>query len=199
MVGTENNVRVDAEIYGEDMIQGTSIAIKYDDHQPALIADPDRRSDPADRPTIPTRARSRSTSARRFPGEEFLPRLISIPSGERRTFNTGAHINIPHAAQLPLAPKPRRAAAPRQLPRRSRPVREAGRHPGESACAITKLADELFPKWVERNETVTTNALPMRWQGPRTSGIEETPPARRRRGPGSRHGGSVRGPQGCRH
>jgi len=27
MVGTENNVRVDAEIYGEDMIQGTSIAI----------------------------------------------------------------------------------------------------------------------------------------------------------------------------
>ena len=30
MVGTENSVRVDAEIYGEDLVQGASIAIKYD-------------------------------------------------------------------------------------------------------------------------------------------------------------------------
>src|SRR5436853_7865334 len=43
MVGTENNVRVDAEIYGEEMIQGTSISIKYEITNqratPILIAD----------------------------------------------------------------------------------------------------------------------------------------------------------------
>jgi hypothetical protein len=54
----------------------------------------------------------------------------------------------------------------------------------ERSVRDKKLADELFPKWVERNETVTTNALPMRWQGPRTTGIEDASPARRRRGPG---------------
>jgi hypothetical protein len=47
-----------------------------------------------------------------------------------------------------------------------------------------QLADELFPKWVERNETVYTNTVPMRWtiQGE----IDTPPPAiggrRRRRG-----------------
>ena len=55
MVGTENNVRVDAEIYGEDMIQGASIAIKYEITNqratPILIADLIAQSN-----YIPTRA-----------------------------------------------------------------------------------------------------------------------------------------------
>src|SRR5438067_9243606 len=93
MVGTENNVRVDAEIYGEEMIQGSSIAIKYEITNqratPILIADLIAQSnyDP-DTPTVTVDVGSE------IPGEELLPRLISIPSGERRSFNTGAHINI---------------------------------------------------------------------------------------------------------
>src|SRR5882672_4192983 len=93
MVGTENNVRVDAEIYGEEMIQGTSISIKYEITNqratPILIADLIAQStyDPDTRiVTIDIGSE--------IPGEELLPRLISIPSGQRRTFTTGAHINI---------------------------------------------------------------------------------------------------------
>src|SRR5205807_9209109 len=75
MVGTENNVRVDAEIYGEEMIQGSSISIKYEITNqratPILIADLIAQSnyDPDTRTvTIDVGAE--------IPGEELLPRLI---------------------------------------------------------------------------------------------------------------------------
>src|SRR5438067_11632613 len=182
MVGTENNVRVDAEIYGEDMIQGSSIAIKYEITNqrptPILIADLITQSnyDPDTR-TVTIDVGSE------IPGEELLPRLISIPSGERRTFTTGANINVRMPINSPWTPKPRALQLRVNFLGDPAPFAMLVDIP-ERAVRDKKLADELFPKWVERTETVTTNALPMRWQGPRTSGIEDTPPARRRRGPG---------------
>jgi len=182
MVGTENNVRVDAEIYGEDLRQGSSIAIKYEitnqRSTPILIADLIAQSnyDPDTR-TVTIDVGSE------IPGEEFLPRLISIPSGERRTFNTGAHISIPIPPNSPWTPKPRALQLRVNFLGDPAPFVKLVDIP-ERSVRDKKLADELFPKWVERNETVTTNALPMRWQGPRTGGIDDAQPVRRRRGPG---------------
>jgi hypothetical protein len=183
MVGTENNVRVDAEIYGEDMIQGSSLAIKYEITNqratPILIADLIAQSnyDPDTR-TVTIDIGSE------IPGEELLPRLIAIPSGERRTFNTGAHISIRLPPNSPWTPKPRALQLRVNFLGDPAPFQKLVDIP-ERAVHDKKLADELFPIWVERTETVTTNALPMRWQGPRPSGFEDTPaPARRRRAPG---------------
>jgi hypothetical protein len=147
MVGTENNVRVDAEIYGEEMIQGSSISIKYEITNqratPILIADLIAQSnyDPDTR-TVTVDIGSE------IPGEELLPRLIAIPSGERRSFTAGAQINVrmpnspwilkPHALQLRVnflgdaAPFAMLVDIP------------------ERAVRDKKLAGELFPKWVER-------------------------------------------------
>ncbi|HEX3578857.1 MAG TPA: hypothetical protein VHY33_09870, partial [Thermoanaerobaculia bacterium] len=171
-----------AEIYGEEMIQGASISIKYEITNqratPILIADLIAQSnyDPDTR-TVTIDIGSE------IPGEELLPRLISIPSGERRTFNTGAHINIRIPPNSPWTPKPHALQLRVNFLGDPAPFLKLVDIP-ERAVRDKKLADELFPKWIERNETVTTNALPMRWQGPRTSGIEDAPPARRRRGPG---------------
>jgi hypothetical protein len=182
MVGTENDVRVDAELYSEDMIQGSSIAIKYEITNqratPILIADLVAQSnyDPDTR-TVTIDIGSE------IPGEELLPRLISIPSGERRTFNTGAHISIPVLPNSPWTPKPHALQLRVNFLGDPAPFVKLVDIP-ERSVRDKKLADELFPKWVERNETVTTNALPMRWQGPRTTGLEDAPPGRRRRGPG---------------
>jgi hypothetical protein len=182
MVGTENNVRVDAEIYGEDLRQGVSIAIKYEvtnqRSTPILIADLIAQSnyDPDTR-TVTIDVGSE------IPGEEFLPRLISIPSGERRTFNTGANINVHMPANSPWTPKPRALQLRVNFLGDPAPFAMLVGIP-ERAVRDRKLADELFPKWVERNETVTTNALPMRWQDSGSSGVDDGVPARRRRGPG---------------
>ncbi|MEA2342796.1 MAG: hypothetical protein QOF63_965 [Thermoanaerobaculia bacterium] len=182
MVGTENNVRVDAEIYGEDMRQGSSIAIKYEitnqRSTPILVADLIAQSnyDPDTR-TVTIDVGSE------IPGEEFLPRLISIPSGERRTFNAGANINIRMPANSPWTPKPRALQIRVNFLGDPAPFAMLVGIP-ERAVRDKKLADDLFTKWVERNETVTTNALPMRWQDTRSSGMDDSVPARRRRGPG---------------
>jgi len=182
MVGTENNVRVDAEIYGEDMIQGASIAIKYEvtNQRPTAILiadlvalsnyDPDTRTVTID-------------IGSEVPGEELLPRLIAIPSGERRTFNTGAHINVRMPMNSPWTPRPRALQLRVNFLGDPAPFAMLVDIP-ERAVRDKKLADELFPKWVERTESVTTNSLPMHWQGPRGSGFDEPPPPRRRRGPG---------------
>jgi hypothetical protein len=182
MVGTENNVRVDAEIYGEDMIQGASIAIKYEITNqratPILIADLIAQSnyDPETR-TVTVDIGSE------IPGEELLPRLLSIPAGERRSFNTGAHINV-HMPPNSRLPKPHALQLRVNFLGDPAPFLKLVDIP-ERAVHDKKLADELFPKWVEVTETVTTNALPMRWQGPRATGIEESPQApNRRRRPG---------------
>ncbi|HXH41097.1 MAG TPA: hypothetical protein VNN08_20890 [Thermoanaerobaculia bacterium] len=182
MVGTESNVRVDAEIYGEDMVQGASIAIKYDitnqRSTPILVADLLAQSnyDP-DTSTVTIVIGSE------IPGEEFLPRLISIPSGERRSFKTGARINI-GVPPGSWSPKPRALQIRVNFLTDPAPFVKLIDIP-ERSVRDPKLAAEIFPKWVEGNETVTTNALPMRWQGPR-SGVDETQPAQspRRRRPG---------------
>lgn len=171
MVGTENNVRVDAEIYGEDLVQGASIAIKYDitneRSSAILIADliPQANYDPETR-TVTIDIGSD------IPGEQFLPRLVSVPSGERRSFKTGAHIYI----QLPVgsasAPRPKALQIRVNFLGDPKPFVKLIDIP-EKAIRDPQLAAELFPKWVEGNETVTTNALPMRWRGPR-SGVDET-------------------------
>lgn len=182
MVGTENNVRIDAEIYGEDLRQGSSIAIKYEitnqRSTPILIADLVAQSnyDPDTR-TVTIDVGSE------IPGEEFLPRLISIPSGERRTFNTGANINIHMPSNSPWTPKPRSLQLRVNFLGDPAPFAMLVGIP-ERAVRDKKLADDLFTKWVERNETVTTNALPMRWQDTHSSGMDDSVPARRRRGPG---------------
>jgi len=184
MVGTENKVRVDAEIYGDVMVQGSSLSIKYDvtneRSSPILIADllPETTYDPDTRMVT-------VNIGSEIPGEEFLPRLISIPSGDRRSFHAGARINIQMPLNAPSSPKPRGLQLRVNFLGDSGPFVKLIDIP-EKAVRDRELAAELFPKWVDQNETVTTNALPMRWQGPRSSGIEDSPaaPPSRRRRPG---------------
>jgi hypothetical protein len=182
MVGTENNVRIDAEIYGDSLSQGSNIAFKYDitnqRSSPILIADlltqtnydPDTRVVTID-------------IGSEIPGEEVLPRLLSIPSGARRSFSTGARINIQTNFSSPWIPKPRALQIRVNFLGDPAPFLKLIDIP-EKAVRDRQLAAELFPKWVEGNETLTTNALPMRWQVARPTPIDDAAPAtpqRRRR------------------
>lgn len=185
MVGTENDVRIDAEIYGDTLSQGVSIAFKYDitnqRSSPILIADllTQTNYDPDTR-TITIVIGSE------IPGEEVLPRLLSIPSGARRSFSTGAHINIQTPLASPWIPKPRALQIRVNFLGDPRPFLKLIDIP-EKAVRDRQLAAELFPKWVEGNETVTTNELPMHWQTARPTAIDDSAPAQppRRRRPGS--------------
>lgn len=181
VVGTDNDVRIDAEVFGDTLSPNVSIPIKYDiSNQRAntiLIADlllqatydPDTQMVTVD-------------IGSEIPGEQYLPRLISIPSGGKKSFSAAAHLTIvQNPSATPFQPRPKALRLRVNFLGDPKPFAELIDIP-EKAVHNPDLAAALFPKWVEQNETVVTNALPMRWRG--TAAIDETvtPPGRRGRG-----------------
>ena len=58
----------------------------------------------------------------------------------------------------------------------------------ERAIADAKLADSMFATWIENNEAVVTNAIPIRWGA--AEGFGEPPPPEGRRSRRGRRPGS---------
>ncbi len=179
VVGTESDVRVDAEVYGDRLGPNVTLPLKYDvtNHRKTtiLIADllPESTYDPE------THMVTISIGSE-IPGEQVLPRLIPIRPGERRSFSTAAHVVIVVNATSPFLPRPNALRLKLNFLGDPVPFEKLISIP-EKAIHDPELAAQLFPKWVEGNETVITNVLPMRW----VATVEEpTPatPARRRRG-----------------
>lgn len=176
IVGTDNSVRIDAEVFGDQLSQSVTLPIKYDitNNRQATIA----IADLVPEATYDDESRIVTISiGSEVPGATLLPRLIAIAPGEKKSFSAIARVNI----MLPTGTPATRI--PRQLQLKLNFLDDTSQF--EQLIAMTekglndpKLADELFPKWLERNETVYTNALPMHWTLPPA---EEGLPARRGR------------------
>ena len=184
VVGTENDVRVDAEVYGDRLGPNITLPLKYDvtNHRAntILIADliPDAAYDPE------THMVTISIGSE-IPGEQFLPRLIPIKPGERKSFSTAAHVVIvANVAASPWVPRPNALRLKVNFLGDPSPFEKLISIPEKSVHDPT-LAAQLFPKWVEGNETVFTNTLPMRWVGVIEEPTPAAAPSRRRRGPGT--------------
>jgi hypothetical protein len=181
VVGTDSDVRIDAEVYGDRLGPNVTLPVKYDitNHRQTtiLIADllPESTYDP-DTHTVTI------AIGAEIPGEEFLPRLIPIRSGERKSFTTAAHVVIIATLASPWVQRPNALRLKVNFLGNPAPFEKLIAIP-ERAVHDPALAAELFPKWVEGNETVVTNSLPMRW----VTGTSEEPtpaamPGRRKRG-----------------
>lgn len=182
VVGTDSDVRIDAEVYGDRLGPNVTLPVKYDitNHRQTtiLIADllPESTYDP-DTHTVTI------AIGAEIPGEEFLPRLIPIRSGERKSFTTAAHVVIIATPASPWVQRPNALRLKVNFLGNPAPFEKLIAIP-ERAVHDPALAAELFPKWVEGNETVVTNSLPMRWV---TGTSEEPMPAAM---PGSRKRGT---------
>ena len=181
VVGTESDVRVDAEVYGDRLGPSVTVPLKYDitNHRQTtiLVADlvPESTYDPdSHMVTI--------SIGSEIPGEQYLPRLIPIRPGERKSFSTAAHVVIVANTASPWIPRPNALRLKINFLGDPRPFEKLISIP-EKAVHDPVLAAQLFPKWVEGNETVFTNSLPMRWATtPADETTEPTTPGRRRRG-----------------
>ena len=182
VVGTENDVRIDAQIFGDRLSSSSNIPLKYDitnnRNQIIAVADiiPETTYDP-DTQTVTVSIGSE------VPGEDLLPRLIAIAPGEKKSFTTVARVNIMvNHSMTPLARMPNAMRVKVNFLEDTAQFEELVAMP-QKGTYNPQLADKLFPVWVERNETVYTNTVPMRWTI--QAEIEPTPPPigrRRRRG-----------------
>ncbi|HKB80124.1 MAG TPA: hypothetical protein VKH35_10440 [Thermoanaerobaculia bacterium] len=161
VVGTENNVRVDAEIFGDQLAPSVTVPVNYDitngRDTTILIADllPESSYDP-DTQIVTI------TIGSEVPGQEFLPRLIPIRPGEKKSFSTAARVLIANRPASPWSPRPSALRLRVNFLGNPAPFEQLVSIP-ERAVRDPELAAKLFPKWVEGNETVVTNTLPMHW------------------------------------
>ena len=181
VVGTENDVRVDAEVFGDTLTPNVNIPVKYDitNNRPnaILIADLLLQATYDPESFMVT-----IDIGSEIPGEQFLPRLVSIPSGAKKSFSGAAHVLIMHnPSATPYQPRPNALRVRVNFLSDPKPFEKLIDIP-ERALHDPQLAASLFTKWVEGNETVVTNSLPMRWRAAGT--VEEGTAAvgRRRRG-----------------
>lgn len=183
VVGTENAVRVDAQVIGEEVRSGSHIPITYviTNQRPAPIA----IADLIPETTFDEESYTFTVNiGAEIPGNALLPRLVTIAAGEKKTFSTKARMQFIRKPQS-LDPRTHRNAAFRikvNFLGDTAPFRQL-LDIKENAVADPKLADELFPVWLEKNEVVYTNAIPMKW-GAREDAVSpaERRPTRRPRG-----------------
>lgn len=165
VVGTQNSVRFDAELVGDEVRSGGHVPITYaitnQRSESIAVADliPETSYDPETQ-TITVGIGSE------VPGMLLLPRLLVIAPGEKKTFTTSARMAL--ALPRRLDAKPTSPVLQLRLK-----LNFLGDTSGdfqtligisERSIADPKLADALFPLWLERNEVVYTNTVPMRWK-----------------------------------
>ena len=174
-LGTENGVRIDVEVYSESLTPNSTIPIKYEitNHrkETILVAD-----------LIPIGSYDSDTQTvtvslgTEIPGANFLPRLIPVRPEERKSFSTSAHVSIAANPGNPWTPQPHGVRIRLNFLDDTTTFAQLIDIP-EKAVYDPKLASDLFQKWVENNETVVTNVLPMRWQGGTASLTDQGTPS----------------------
>ncbi|HEY0157060.1 MAG TPA: hypothetical protein VGF28_07185 [Thermoanaerobaculia bacterium] len=180
IVGTENSVRVDAQVIGDEARPGAQIPITYEvtNQRATAIAIAELvpyTSYDAESHTFTVNVGSE------VPGNEMLPRLVEIGPGEKKTFTAAArvHFTQPPGASVKASP-PAELRLKLNFLSDTAPFRQLIGIK-ERAIADRALADQLFPLWLERNEIVTTNSIPMRLLARQRSATEGTGPRGGRR------------------
>lgn len=166
VVGTENGVRLDGLIRGDALTLMNSIPFSYDvtNERPLPIAVADIM--PAS--TYDSESRIVTVSiGSEVPGHNLLPRLISIAPGEKKTFSGTIHVRVlPEVSGDPFArPTPRTLQLKLNFLGDVQPFAQLVGIP-QRAVSDPRLADSLFPLWLERNEVVLTGTVTMRWKAP---------------------------------
>lgn len=161
MLGREENVRVDAQVFSDRLSSSSTVRVIYEifNERPVPIAlaelNPDASYDPETREIT-------VTLGTEVPGNEFLPRLVKIAPGEKKAFTVGVRMPIVQSSFTPLAAVPRFLRVKLHFLGEVAPFETLIGIP-ERAIHDRRLADQLFTTWVESTESVVTNAIPIEW------------------------------------
>lgn len=167
LVGTESSVRVDAEIGSDELGPGTAVPLTCEitngrahtiavaDIVPHVTFDPETR-------TITVALGSE------VPGESTLPRLIAIAPGEKKTISASVRtaLGIPAQSSNPARAYPTAIRVKVNFLTDTTAFGDLIAME-QKAVVDPRRADEVFPLWIEKNEAVYTNAVPIRWTSQR--------------------------------
>lgn len=163
VLGSEGDVRIDAQIFADRVGVGTGIRMTWEienrRRDPIAVADllPHVTYDETERTLV-------VNLGSEVPGNELVPRLTRIASGEKKVFKGVAKVNVHLPPPGPMTSYPRLLQVRVNFLSNVEPFEELIDIP-ENAIADSQLADRLFAQWIESNETIRTNTIPVQWTG----------------------------------
>lgn len=168
-LGREDDVRVDAQLVGDTLSSNQPIAVNYQVQNLSTgwiaVADKVASADfDADSRTI------NLNIGAEVPKDGNLPHMVLIAPGEKKTFTAGAvaQVAAPNS-RSPFAVIPRYVQITVNFLRDVKPFKELITR--QVAAAQTepaiRLSDAQFDAWMQANDSVVLNSLPVVWQAGR--------------------------------
>jgi hypothetical protein len=170
-LGREGDIRIDAQLMRDTVTAGSPVAITYQIHNlsTSAVAIAHREIDASydeDERTIVLAVGSE------VPPDGNMPQMTLIPAGEKKVLTAAATPALRAAAmRTTMAVVPRFVQVKVAILRDVRPYMQLIQ--SQNGRAKQRLSDELFERWLESNDTIYLNTVPVRYTAPTaTSDVE---------------------------
>ncbi|HEX7192830.1 MAG TPA: hypothetical protein VF381_14775 [Thermoanaerobaculia bacterium] len=183
-LGRGDDVRIDAQLLQDTLQPNGPIMVTYqvENLSNAPIAIADRVSDIDFNPDDVTLTLSIGAEALTY---KTLPHLTVIAPGQKKTLKAGGTVHGVLNSHGPFAVVPHSVLIRVNILRDVSAFRQAiaAQQRPNSVVAVT---DDMFDRWIDSNDSIDLNALPVRWSSERTHdsvpGADEPGPAKRSAG-----------------
>ena len=161
-LGREDNIRVDAELFQDSLSPNSTISVTYQVQNltAQTVGIADKVSDVSYDPDSATVTFSIGAEV---PTGTAMPHLVTILPGEKRVLTAGGvlHVAVPRQTS-PWTVVPRYVQIKVNVLRDVTPFAAQLAQQAKSAAAPA-LPNDLFDKWVNANDAVFLNTIPVHW------------------------------------
>ena len=172
--GREDDIRVDALILQEALTSQSGIHVTYQVRNQTgdAVAIADRISETSYDSESQTITLSIGSEV---PASGSMPHVVVIGPGETKVLTGGSMLHVPvPSVRSPLTNVPRFVQIKVNVLRDLKPFERLIEQQQRAAQVAQKLDDTLFEKWVESNDAIFLNSVPVRWEAARNSTSAES-------------------------
>jgi len=171
-LGREDNIRVDAELLQDSVSPSSPLSVTYqiENLTNEAIGVADKVSDVSYDPDTATITLSIGAEV---PTGTAMPHVVTIAPGQKRVLSAGGlvHVVVPRQ-RTPWSSVPRYVQIKVSVLRDLKPFAALLEQQAKSNVAPA-LPGNLFDKWVDANDSIFLNTLPVHWSGRDASAEED--------------------------
>ena len=170
-LGRDDDIRIDAQLFEDTVASNGPIRVIYQIQNLTqnYIAVADKVCDSSydsDSRTIVV------SIGAEVPADTMMPHLVTIAPGEKKSFNAGttARVLTP-STRSPFVSVPRFVRIKVNVLRDISPFKTLIEQQARTPQSPVPLADNLFDRWLDTNDAIDLNAIPVQWTGPARSAV----------------------------
>ena len=162
-LGRDDDIRVDAELVQDAVGSNSPIGVTYqiENRGNAPVAIADKVSSASYDPDTRTIVLSIGSE---IPTTNTIPHLTLINPGEKRVLTAGTTVHVA-VVRGPFSAAPQFVKIEVNVLRDVAPFAEAIALQARSNAPPLPLGNDLFDQWVQSNDSIYLNSIPVRWKG----------------------------------